>query len=74
MNQELSLKRSGDTRWVLPIALFLNFISNFSSLIYVLEWIGKNGSKQEQRNEANHLKRFLRNFDFFYEESVGSNK
>jgi Domain of unknown function (DUF4371) len=66
MNQELGLKRSGDTRWGSYYRTILNFICNFSSSIHVLEWIGKNGSKQEQRNEANHLKRFLQNFDFLF--------
>jgi Domain of unknown function (DUF4371) len=66
LNQELGLKRPGDTRWGSHYRTILNFISNFSSLIHVLEWVGRNGSKQEQRNEANRLKRFLRNFDFIF--------
>ncbi|XP_058003962.1 uncharacterized protein LOC110655698 [Hevea brasiliensis] len=52
LNQEMALKRSGDTRWSSHYGTVVNLMHLFPSVIDVLEYIGENGSDDPQRAEA----------------------
>ncbi|XP_039142002.1 LOW QUALITY PROTEIN: zinc finger MYM-type protein 1-like [Dioscorea cayenensis subsp. rotundata] len=66
LNQEISLKRAGDTRWGSHYGTLLNLIILFPSVIDVLENVGENGLNSEQRVEAQFLLQMLQSFDFIF--------
>ncbi|KAH7690019.1 P-loop containing nucleoside triphosphate hydrolase protein [Dioscorea alata] len=66
LNQEISLKCVGDTRWGLHYGTLLNLIILFPSMIDVLENVGENGLNSEQRVEAQFLLQMLQSFDFIF--------
>ncbi|XP_060185912.1 uncharacterized protein LOC132615342 [Lycium barbarum] len=55
LNQELGLKRAGDTRWSSHFKTVRNFISLFSSIIHVLGVLAKEGSNYQERSLAKSL-------------------
>ncbi|XP_020987494.1 uncharacterized protein LOC107465075 [Arachis duranensis] len=65
LNQETTLKRTGDTRWSSHYGTILSLISIFSSVVEVLEVIEEDGNNLEQRAEAftNELSQALRRSD-----------
>ncbi|KAG6401449.1 hypothetical protein SASPL_138306 [Salvia splendens] len=52
LNQELGLKRPGDTRWSSHYKTLLNVMDLFSTIFKVLMIIGKDGSKSEDKCKA----------------------
>jgi len=64
-NQEITLKRFGDTRWGSHYGTLLRIISLFPHIISVLEIVAKDKSNSsEQRFQANYLIEFIQSFDF----------
>ncbi|XP_052292572.1 uncharacterized protein LOC112498222 isoform X2 [Citrus sinensis] len=66
MNQEITLKRYGDTRWSSHYGTLISIITMFSSIIDVLEIIANDASNSEQRFEANSTLKFMQTFDFVF--------
>ncbi|KAH9727038.1 TTF-type domain-containing protein [Citrus sinensis] len=66
MNQEITLKRSGYTRWSSHYGTLISIITMFSSIIDVLEIIANDASNSEQRFEANSTLKFMQTFDFVF--------
>ncbi|KAJ0962219.1 hypothetical protein J5N97_030047 [Dioscorea zingiberensis] len=66
LNQEIGLKRAGDTRWGSHYGTLLNLIILFPSVIDVLENVGENGLNSEQRVEAQFLLQMIQSFDFIF--------
>ncbi|KDO49743.1 hypothetical protein CISIN_1g037292mg, partial [Citrus sinensis] len=59
MNQEITLKRSGDTRWRSHYGTLISIITMFSSIVDVFEIIANDASNSKQRFEANSILRFI---------------
>ncbi|XP_029154532.1 uncharacterized protein [Arachis hypogaea] len=55
LNQEIALKRVGDTRWGSQYGTILRLISLFPSVLNVLEYVKEDGNNSEHRGEACHL-------------------
>ncbi|XP_042035304.1 zinc finger MYM-type protein 1-like [Salvia splendens] len=55
LNQELGLKKPGDTRWSSHYKTLLNVMDLFSTIFKVLMIIGKDGSKSEDKCKAQDL-------------------
>ena len=55
LNQEITLKRSGDTNWGSHYRALFRLVSMFSSVVDVLEIIEEDGMNSEQRAEAHSL-------------------
>ncbi|XP_024043077.1 zinc finger MYM-type protein 1 [Citrus clementina] len=66
MNQEITLKRFGYTRWSSRYGTLISIITMFSSIIDVLEIIANDASNSEQRFEANSTLKFMQTFDFVF--------
>ena len=66
LNQCMSLKRTGDTRWGSHYGTLVSLITMFSSTIQVLETIVDDGSTSEQRCEANNLLISMQSFEFVF--------
>ena len=66
LNQELSLKRAGDTRWGSHYKSLLNLVSLFSSVIEVLEFVSCDASDSSKKAQARGLLRYLQSFDFVF--------
>jgi hypothetical protein len=66
LNQEINLKRSGDTRWSSHYGTIISLILMFSSIINVVEDIVKDGLYSEQRAEENILIQSLQTFEFAF--------
>ncbi|XP_057782753.1 uncharacterized protein LOC131000700 [Salvia miltiorrhiza] len=64
LNQEMELKRPGDTRWSSHYGTLINLMHLFSSIIDVLEYVGKNGNDDAQRAEAIDLLEVMNRFEF----------
>lgn len=52
LNQELGLKRPGETRWGSHYKTILNVIGLFPTIVEVLVKIGKNGSNSDDKAKA----------------------
>ncbi|XP_065616780.1 uncharacterized protein LOC136062078 [Quercus suber] len=66
-NQEMSLKRPGDTRWSSHFGALVNLIHTFSSVIDVIETIIEDGLDFDQRPKANILIGLLQTFEFVFD-------
>ncbi|XP_057746267.1 uncharacterized protein LOC130965525 [Arachis stenosperma] len=66
LNQELTLKRAGDTRWDSHYRTMLRLISLFSSVVNVLEYVEEDGNNSEQRAEACHLLNGIQSFEYIF--------
>jgi hypothetical protein len=66
LNQEMNLKRHGDTRWSSHYSAIISLIAMFSSVIDTVEDIVQDGLNSEQRVEANILNQSLYTFDFAF--------
>ena len=66
LNQEMSLKRSGDTHWSSHYGVLVNLIHMFSSVIDVIETIIEDGLDSNQRAEENILIGLLETFEFVF--------
>ncbi|XP_057247567.1 uncharacterized protein LOC125492695 [Beta vulgaris subsp. vulgaris] len=69
LNQELGLKRPGDTRWGSHYKTLQNVMNLFPTLVDVLVMIGKNGSNADDKAKAQGVVLLLESFDFFYKRS-----
>ena len=67
LNQEMSLKIPGDTRWSSRYGALVNLIHMFSSVIDVIETIIEDGLDSDQRAEANILIGLLKTFEFVFD-------
>ena len=65
LNQEVTLKRSADTRWGSHYGTLLSIITMFPSIIYMLEIISNEGNS-EQRFQATMLLKSMQSFDFVF--------
>ncbi|KAK9755784.1 hypothetical protein RND81_01G050400, partial [Saponaria officinalis] len=66
LNQELGLKRPGDTRWGSHYKSLLNLGKLFSSIIDVLDALSTDGSTGEDRMKAQCLLDSLQSFEFCF--------
>ncbi|XP_048494663.1 uncharacterized protein LOC125494861 [Beta vulgaris subsp. vulgaris] len=66
LNQELGLKRPGDTRWGSHYKTLQNVMNLFPTLVDVLVMIGKNGSNADGKAKAQGVVLFLEPFDFVF--------
>ncbi|XP_019260376.1 PREDICTED: zinc finger MYM-type protein 1-like [Nicotiana attenuata] len=66
LNQELGLQRPGDTRWGSHFKTVRNFITLFSSIINVLEFLGSEGANYLERSVAKSLVNDIRTFEFVH--------
>jgi hypothetical protein len=66
LNQEMNIKRPGDTRWSSHYGAIASLIIMFSSVIDTVEDIVEDGLNSEQRAEANILIQSLQTFDFAF--------
>ncbi|XP_038689137.1 zinc finger MYM-type protein 1-like isoform X2 [Tripterygium wilfordii] len=66
LNQELSLKRAGDTRWGSHYKSLLNLVALFSSVIEVLEIVSCDATDSTKKAQARGLLRYLQSFDFVF--------
>ncbi|XP_016191640.1 zinc finger MYM-type protein 1-like [Arachis ipaensis] len=66
LNQEIALKRAGDTRWDSHYGTILRLISLFPSVVNVLEYVEEDGNNSEQRAEACHLLNVIQSFEFIF--------
>ena len=65
MNQEINLKRLGDTRWGSYYGAILNLILMFSAVVDVLEIIEEDGLS-DQKVEARSIMRSILSFEFVF--------
>ncbi|XP_057990430.1 uncharacterized protein LOC110649439 [Hevea brasiliensis] len=66
VNQEMTLKRLGDTHWSSHYDTLINLIHLFPYIIDVFEYIGENGSDDPQRAEAIDLLDIINRFEFVF--------
>lgn len=66
LNQELGLKRAGDTRWGSHFNSLLNMIVMFPSVVEVIDDIAHNGSKAVDRLKAKGVLDAIQTFDFSF--------
>jgi hypothetical protein len=66
LNQEMNIKRLGDTRWSSHYDEIVSLITMFSSVIDTIEDIVEDGLNSEQRAEANILIQSLQIFLFCF--------
>ncbi|XP_060202856.1 uncharacterized protein LOC132631280 [Lycium barbarum] len=68
LNQELDLIKGGDTRWGSHYKSFGNFISNFASIVDVLDTLVANASTPDERASASGFLRSCQTFEtvFFF--------
>ncbi|XP_070046397.1 uncharacterized protein [Nicotiana tomentosiformis] len=66
LNQELGLQRPGDTRWGSHFKTVRNFITLFSSIINVLEFLVSEGANYLERSVAKSLVNDIRSFEFVH--------
>ncbi|XP_043809053.1 uncharacterized protein LOC122722419 [Manihot esculenta] len=66
LNQEIIIKRLGDTHWSSHTSTLINLIHLFSFVIDVLEYIGENGNDDPQRDEAIELLDVMSRFEFVF--------
>ncbi|XP_060182119.1 uncharacterized protein LOC132611759 [Lycium barbarum] len=63
LNQELGLIKAGDTRWGSHYKSFGNFISNFASIVDVLDALVVNASTPDERASASGFLRSCQTFE-----------
>ncbi|XP_057791603.1 uncharacterized protein LOC131008657 [Salvia miltiorrhiza] len=66
LNQELGLKRPGETRWSSHYKSLLNVMNLFSTIVKVLVMIGKNGSNSDDKVKAQGILYSLESFNFVF--------
>ncbi|KAG6431037.1 hypothetical protein SASPL_109112 [Salvia splendens] len=66
LNQEMSLKRPGDTRWSSHYGTLVNLIHLYSSIVDVLEYVGENGHDDSIRAEADDVLEIINSFEFVF--------
>ncbi|KAL5730797.1 hypothetical protein ACHQM5_003589 [Ranunculus cassubicifolius] len=66
LNQEIGVKRAGDTRWSSHYGSLLNMIRLYPSILEVLEDIAEDGSNSDQRVEASRLVDTMLHFNFLF--------
>jgi len=66
LNQEMNLKRLGETRWSSHYGSIINLILIFSSIIDIVEDIVEDGLYSEQIAEANIVIQLLQTFKFAF--------
>ncbi|XP_009801943.2 uncharacterized protein [Nicotiana sylvestris] len=66
LNQELGLQRPGDTRWGSHFNTVCNFITLFSSIINVLEFLASESANYLERSMAKSLVNDIRSFEFVH--------
>jgi hypothetical protein len=66
LNQELGLKRAGDTRWGSHFYSLMNMIVMFPSVIEVIDDIAQNGGKATDSLKAKGVMDAIQTFDFVF--------
>ena len=66
LNQELGLKRAGDTRWGSHFYSLMNMIVLFDSVIEVIDDIAQNGGKAIDKFKAKVVLDAVQTFDFVF--------
>ncbi|CAN6675676.1 unnamed protein product [Malus baccata var. baccata] len=65
LNQEISLKRAGDTRWNSHYDALISLITTFSSVVDVFDMIVKD-CYNDSAGEAKRLLKYLQSFEFMF--------
>ncbi|KAL5719781.1 hypothetical protein ACHQM5_012520 [Ranunculus cassubicifolius] len=65
-NQEIGLKRAGDTRWGSHYNTLLNLIQLFPSVLDVLQYVAEDGLNPEERAKARGLIDSMQGFNFIF--------
>lgn len=66
LNQEIGVKKAGDTRWSSHYGTLHSIVSLFSSMIDVLDMIEEDGTSSEQRGDAKLLLKCMQSFEFIF--------
>ncbi|XP_021829669.1 zinc finger MYM-type protein 1-like [Prunus avium] len=66
LNQEITVKRAGETTWSSHYGTLISIINLFPSIIELLEELKVNASKIDQKHEATKLLDWLESFDFAF--------
>ncbi|XP_047948935.1 zinc finger MYM-type protein 1-like [Salvia hispanica] len=66
LNQEMSLKRPGDTRWSSHYGTLVSLIHLYSSIVDVLEYVGEDGHDDSIRAEADDVLEIINSFEFVF--------
>ncbi|KAL6538192.1 hypothetical protein OROGR_012180 [Orobanche gracilis] len=66
LNQEIGLKRPGETRWGSHFKTLLNVMNLFSTIVEVLVMIGGNGFNSDDKAKAQGILYSLESFDFVF--------
>ncbi|XP_057780184.1 uncharacterized protein LOC130998794 [Salvia miltiorrhiza] len=66
LNQELGLKRPGETRWGSHYKTLVNVMNLFSTIVKFLVMIGENGSNSNDKVKAQGILYPLESFDFIF--------
>ncbi|XP_057787724.1 uncharacterized protein LOC131004971 [Salvia miltiorrhiza] len=66
LDQEMGMKRPGDTRWSSHYGTLINLIHLFTSVVDVLEYVGANGTDDSQKSEAMDLLDVISRFEFVF--------
>lgn len=66
LNQKLRLQRPSDTRWGSHFKTLHNFISLFSSFVYVIEVLENEGVNYHEKAMAKSLVGHIKSYEFIY--------
>ncbi|XP_047949207.1 zinc finger MYM-type protein 1-like [Salvia hispanica] len=66
LNQEMSLKRPGDTCWSSHYCTLVSWIHLYSSIVDVLEYVGEDGHDDSIRAEADDVLEIINSFEFVF--------
>ncbi|XP_047942832.1 zinc finger MYM-type protein 1-like [Salvia hispanica] len=66
LNQEMALKRPGDTRWSSHYGTLINLMQFFSSINDVFVYVGENAHEYPHRAEANDVSAIINLFEFVF--------
>ncbi|XP_042467416.1 zinc finger MYM-type protein 1-like [Zingiber officinale] len=67
MNQEMTLKRAGSTRWGSHYNTLLSLIHLYPSIIDVLLFVEEEGKDHKQRAQANNLLELIGKYEFIFQ-------
>lgn len=66
LNQEMTIKNAGETRWSSHYGTLLSIVSLFSSMIDVLEMVEEDGTNLDKKGEALMLMNYMQSFEFIF--------
>ncbi|XP_050916045.1 uncharacterized protein LOC127131150 [Lathyrus oleraceus] len=66
LNQEMTIKKVGETIWSSHYGTLLSIVSLFSSMINVLEMVEEDGTDLDKKGEALMLMNYMQTFEFIF--------